>query len=109
MEQDQDIAYGWFQAAAEQGHPYAQFVVDQMEQQERQEQHPSLGVLLSVTQLLHHMGNIFRENVPEDSTSTVHIDHKRLQALQEKRIALGHRPNDHVEEQSMGGMTMGGM
>ena len=105
--QDQNIAYGWFQAAAEQGHPYAQFVVDQMEQQERQEQHPSLGVLLSVTQLLHHMGNIFRDSVPEDSTSTgLHIDHKRLQALQEKRIALGHRPDDHVEEQNMGGMTM---
>lgn len=31
--------------------------------------------------------------------------HKRLQALQEKRIALGHRPDDHVE-QTMGGMTM---
>ena len=41
-----------------------------------------------------------------DSTSTgLHIDHKRLQALQEKRIALGHRPDDHVE-QTMGGMTM---
>lgn len=52
------------------------------------------------------MGNIFRDNVPEDSTSTgLHIDHKRLQALQEKRIALGHRPDDHVE-QTMGGMTM---
>lgn len=49
---------------------------------------------------------IFRDNVPEDSTSTgLHIDHKRLQALQEKRIALGHKPNDHVE-QMMGGMTM---
>ena len=109
-EQDQEVAYGWLQAAAEQGHPYAQFVVDQMEQQERQEQHPSLSVLLSVTQLLHHMGNIFRDNVPEDATSTgLRIDHKRLQALQEKRIALGHRPDDHEEQQNMGGMTMGGM
>ena len=107
--QDQEVAYGWLQAAAEQGHPYAQFIVDQMEQQERQEQHLSLSVLLSVTQLLHHMGNIFRDNVPEDATGTgLHIDHKRLQALQEKRIALGHKPDDHVE-QTMGGMTMGGM
>ena len=64
------------------------------------------SLMLSATQLLHHMGNIFRDNVPEDSTSTgLHIDHKRLQALQEKRIALGHRPDDHVE-QTMGGMTM---
>ena len=109
MEQNQNIAYGCFQAAAEQNHPYAQFVVDQMERQERQEQHPSLSVLLSVTQLLHHMGNIFRDSVPEDSTSAgLHIDHKRLQVLQEKRIALGHKPDDQVE-QTMGGMTMGGM
>ena len=67
------------------------------------------ALLLSVTQLLHHMGNIFRDNAPEDSTSTrLHIDHKRLQALQEKRIALGHRPDDHVEAQNMGGTTIGG-
>ena len=102
VEQDQNIAYGWFQAAAIQGHTYAQFFKERMEQGQ-----PGLpGLLLSATQLLHHMGNIFRDNVPEDSTSTgLHIDHKRLQALQEKRIALGHKPNDHVE-QMMGGMTM---
>ena len=104
--QDQDIAYGWFQTAAIQGHTYAQFFKERMEQSPPGP--PSL--MLSATQLLHHMGNIFRDNVPEDSTSTgLHIDHKRLQALQEKRIALGHRPDDHVEEQNMGGMTMGGM
>ena len=103
VEQDQKIAYGWFQAAAMQGHTYAQFFKERMEQG----QPGPPGLLLSATQLLHHMGNIFRDNVPEDSTSTgLHIDHKRLQALQEKRIALGHRPDDHVEEQSMGGMTM---
>ena len=81
---------------------YAQFFKERMEQGPPGP--PSL--MLSATQLLHHMGNIFRDNVPEDSTSTgLHIDHKRLQALQEKRIALGHRPDDHVE-QTMGGMTM---
>ena len=99
--QDQDIAYGWFQAAAIQGHTYAQFFKERMEQSPPGP--PSL--MLSATQLLHHMGNIFRDNVPEDSTNTgLHIDHKRLQALQDKRIALGHRPDDHVEEQNMGGM-----
>ena len=102
--QDQNIAYGWFRAAAMQGHTYAQFFKERMEQG----QPGPPGLLLSATQLLHHMGNIFRDNVPEDSTSTgLHIDHKRLQALQEKRIALGHKPNDHVETQNMGGMTMG--
>ena len=101
--QDQDIAYGWFQTAAIQGHTYAQFFKERMEQGPPGP--PSL--MLSATQLLHHMGNIFRDNVPEDSTSTgLHVDHKRLQVLQEKRIALGHRPDDHEEQQTMGGMTM---
>ena len=102
--QDQNIAYGWFRAAAMQGHTYAQFFKERMEQGP-----PGPPCLpLSVIQLLHHMGNIFRDNVPEDSTSMgLHIDHKRLQALQEKRIALGHKPDDHVETQNMGGMTMG--
>lgn len=102
--QDQSIAYGWFQAAAIQGHTYAQFFKERMEQG----QPGPPGLLLSATQLLRHMGNIFRDNVPEDSTSTgLHIDHKRLQELQKKRIALGHKPDDHVEAQNMGGMTMG--
>ena len=74
VEQDQEVAYGWFQAAAMQGHTYAQFFKERMEQGPPGP--PSL--MLSATQLLHHMGNIFRDNVPEDSTSTgLHIDHKR--------------------------------
>ena len=66
VEQDQEVAYGWFQAAAMQGHTYAQFFKERMEQGPPGP--PSL--MLSATQLLHHMGNIFRDNVPEDSTSS---------------------------------------
>ena len=56
----------------------------------------------------HHMGNIFRDNAPTVSTSgSMHIDRKRLQKLRVKKIALGHKPDDHEEEQNMGGMTMG--
>ena len=106
VEQDEDIACEWFQAAAEQGHTYAQFFVDRMEQQG---QLVSPILLLSATRLLHHMGNIFRDSAPQDSTTRVpHIDRKRLQKLRAKKIALGHKPDDHEEEQNMGGMTMGG-
>ena len=28
-----------------------------------------------------------------------HTDRKQLQRLMEKRIALGHKPDDHVDEQ----------
>ena len=106
VEQDDDTAYQWFQAAATQGHTYAQFFVDRIEQQG---QLVSPGLLLSATRLLHHMGNIFRDNTPQDSTAGVpRIDRKRLRELTAVKIALGHRPDDHAEEQNMGGMTMGG-
>ena len=106
VEQDDDAAYEWFQAAAEQGHTYAQFFVDRMEQQG---QLVSPSLLLSATRLLHHMGNIFRDNAPTTPTSGgMQIDRKRFQKLREKKIALGHKPDDHEEEQNMGGMTMGG-
>ena len=106
VEQDADTAYQWFQAAAEQGHPYAQFFVDRMEQQG---QHVSPSLLLSATRLLHHMGNIFRDNIPTTPTSgSMHSDRKRLQKLMAKKIALGHKPDDHEEEQNVGDMTMGG-
>ena len=106
VEQDEDTAYEWFRGAAEQGHTYAQFFVDRMEQQE---QFVSPILLISATRLLHHMGNIFRDNAPQDSTTRApHIDRKRLRKLKAKKIALGHKPDDHEEEQTMGGMTMGG-
>ena len=106
VERDEDTAYQWFQAAAKQGHTYAQFFVDRMEQQG---QHGSPSLLLSATRLLHHMGNIFRDCAPSSPTpGGMQIDRKRLRQLREKKVALGHKPNDHAEEQNMGGMTMGG-
>lgn len=107
VEQDAGTAYKYFSAAASCGHIYAQLFVDRMEQQQR---HTSPGVLLSITQLLCHMGNIFRDAAPQDSTTGApHIDRKLLQKIREKKIALGHKPDDHVEQQNWGGMTMGGM
>ena len=104
--ENQSTAYAWFQAAAKQGHTYAQFFVDRMEQQG---QHGSPSLLLSAPRLLHHMGNIFRDHAPSNpAPGGMQIDRKRLQKLREKKVALGHRPDDHEEEQTMGGMTMGG-
>ena len=56
---------------------------------------------VAATRLLHHMGNIFRDNAPRPAAPTgVQIDHKRLQRLREKKMALGHKWNDHEEQQS---------
>ena len=61
--------------------------------------------MLAVTRLLHHMSRIFRDNsVPKSHPGGIQIDRKRLKKLQEKRIALGHKPDDH--EQQWPDMTM---
>ena len=63
------------------------------------------SVMLAVTRLLHHMSRIFQDNsVPKSRPGGVQIDRKRLKKLQEKRIALGHKPDDH--EQQWPDMTM---
>lgn len=73
------------------------------------ERPPAAGVMLSVTRLLHHLSRVFQENsMPATSPGVLQIDRKRLLQLREKRIALGHKADDHPE-QGWGGMSMGGM
>ena len=91
---DTDAAYEWFAAARANGHAYAEFFMKRME---RGEQEPP-SVLLSATRLLYHMGNIFRDNAPAPAANGVQIDHKRLQRLRAKKMAMGHKWNDHENE-----------
>ena len=95
---DPDTAYEWFAAARDNGHTYAEFFMKRME---RGEQEPP-SVLLSATRLLYHMGNIFRDNAPAPAATGVQIDRKRLARLRQKRVALGHKPDDHELEQQQG-------
>ena len=91
---DTDAAYEWFAAARDNGHGYAEFFMERME---HDEQTPP-SVLLSATRLLYHMGNIFRDNAPAPAAIGVQIDRKRLAQLRQKRVALGHKPDDHEFE-----------
>ena len=100
---DQEQAVQRFRRSAEQGNRYAQFFLD------RQNDLRPPGVMLSVTRLLHHLSRVFRENsLLAAGPGIAQIDRKRLRQLREKRIALGHKPDDH-QEQGWGGMSMGGM
>lgn len=90
---DEAQAVYWLTQSADQGNQYAQFLLEHLE-----ENRPP-SVMLAVTRLLHHMGRIFQDNsVPKSRPGGVQIDRKRLKKLQEKRIALGHKPNDHEEQ-----------
>ena len=100
VERDKEESIQWLTLAAEQGHSYAQCLL------ERQSALAAPEVFLAVTRLLHHMANIFQDNsLPQSGAWLTHIDRKRHQELREKRLAHGHKENDH-EEQQYGGWNM---
>ena len=66
-------------------------------------------MFLAARRVLHHLGQIFRENsVPPAAPMRQRVDRKLRRKIQEKKIAMGHKPDDHEEEQNQGGMVMGG-
>ncbi|WP_302212865.1 hypothetical protein [uncultured Oscillibacter sp.] len=104
MTQDREQAYHWLWESASQGNKYAQFFLEHF-----RDNH-SPNVLLSATKLLHHLGRIFQENsVPPVAPVGHGVDRKLRQKIRAKKIAMGHKPDDHEDEQTQGGMTMGGM
>ncbi len=64
--------------------------------------------MLSVTRLLHHTGEIFRDNcIPPTAPAGQQTDYKLRLRIKEKKIAMGHKPDDHEEQLQNGTMTMG--
>lgn len=55
------------------------------------------------------MSNIFRDNAPAPAATGVQIDRKRLARLRAKKMSMGHKWNDHEDEQNHGMGGMGGM
>ena len=55
------------------------------------------SVSACMIRMLHHMGNIFRDNVGASGYRGLQIDKKRRKELQEWKIALGHREDDHED------------
>ena len=56
-----------------------------------------IGDLACMIRMLHHMGNIFRDNVGSTGYRGLQLDRKRRKELQEWKIALGHREDDHED------------
>ena len=65
--------------------------------------------MLAVTQLLYHMSRIFEDRSLPQTNTGLQVDSKLRRKIQAKKIAMGHKPDDHEEEQNQGGMVMGGM
>ena len=61
---------------------------------------PSEYLLNSTIRLFHQMGQIFRENAaPPSNPMGIRIDSKRRKKLMQKRLALGHKQDDHEQVQ----------
>lgn len=93
VKQDREQAKEWLTRSAAQGNEYAQFFLDRFDQF----RDPSF--MLAATKLLHHMGRIFRDNSkPPHNPNGIRIDSKRRKRLTEKRMAMGHKADDHEEQ-----------
>ena len=61
---------------------------------------PSEYLLNSTVRLFHQMGQIFRENAaPPSNPMGIRIDSKRRKKLMQKRLAMGHKQDDHAQTQ----------
>ena len=61
---------------------------------------PSEYLLNSTIRLFHQMGQIFRDNAALPSNPMgIRIDSKRRKKLMQKRLAMGHKQDDHEQEQ----------
>ena len=97
MLRDKEKAVLFLEASAAQGNIYAQFLLENLDSF----RDPDL--ILAATRLMHHLSRIFQEDYRKASggSGMGHIDRRRRQKLQEKRMAQGHRKDDHEPQQSM--------
>ena len=93
--QEREEALRWLERSAAQGNVYAQYLIDRMDEQRA----PS--ILLAATKLLHHASRIFREQAATTNPQGIRMDSRRRKQLLQKRLALGHKIDDH-EEQAQG-------
>lgn len=91
--QDKDVAREWLSQSAAQGNECAAFILARMDQIRE----PS--VLLSATNLLRHIAQVFRDNsIPPQNPKGIQMDSLRRQKLMNKRLAMGHKADDHEEQ-----------
>ena len=101
-EHDQKQAHYWFAQSASQGNEYAQFFLDRWDSL----QPPS--VMLAATRLLHHMSRVFQDQAPAPSVpGGIQVDRKLMARIREKKIAMGHKPDDHEDPSPARTMSMG--
>ena len=87
---DHDTAVRWLKQSAAQGNATL----------ERMERFRGPSVLSAATRLLHHMSRIFQEQSTSGPIASIRFtDSKLRQRIREKKIAMGHKPDDHENQE----------
>lgn len=89
VEKNPEAAEYWLALSAMQGNVSSQFLLD------HRQQNPS--VLLCTVRLLHHMSNMFWDTLPPPNPAGGHVESKLMGRIREKKIVMGHKPDDHEE------------
>ena len=90
---DHDAAVRWLKQSAAQGNESARTTLEWMEH------FRGPSVLSAATRLLHHMSRIFQEQSTGGSIALIRFtDSKLRQRIREKKIAMGHKPDDHEDQ-----------
>src|SRR5665648_68608 len=93
VSRDKELAVKWLTQSAEQGNEYARFFLDNIDK------FNGPSVSHCITRMLHQMSKIFEENVmPYRDSNSMKVDSKLLRKLKEKKMAQGHKREDHIIE-----------
>ena len=91
---DHEAAVRWLEQSAAQGNEAARATLKWMKHLR------SPSVLSAATRLLHHMSRIFQEQSTSGSIASIRFtDSKLRQRIREKKIAMGHKPDDHEDQE----------
>ena len=92
VQADREEALRYFAQSAAQGNTYAQYFID------HQDDFSGAAAGTAILRMLHQMSRIFRENTAQPAIyAGMQIDKKRRRRLQEKRMAMGHKADDHED------------
>lgn len=92
VQADREEALRYLVQAAAQGNTYAQYFID------HQDDFSGAAAGTAILRMLHQMSRIFRENAAQPAIyAGMQIDKKRRRKLQEKRMAMGHKADDHED------------
>ena len=96
-DRDPERANHWLRFSAFYDNPYAQRALDQQ---------TSPTIAACVIRLLYHLSRVIRDSTEQTSQGPgFTIDRKRRRELMDKRLAMGHKPDDH-EDMQMQGFSM---